>query len=341
MTINIIGIDLAKEIFHLHGLDKSEQSVMTKTLRRRQFAAYIHDLPPCIIAMEACAGAHHWGRVFRAYGHTVRLLAPHHVKPYAREQKNDRNDAKAIAVAALRPSMTYTDIKTQEQQAQAMLYKYRQRLIRTRTGQINAIRGHMAEFGIVVPKGRTHIGKLAELVTDELTELPPLAVRIGRTMFTRLETLDTEIDVLDREIKAQARSEVTTRRMMSVPGVGHMTALAIRALMADMACFKTGRGFAAAIGLVPRQKTTGGRPVLGGITKTGQRDVRRLLVVGAISVMAAAGRKDPEESPPWLRRMLASGKPFKVIAVALANKMARMIWAVTTKQEMYRQIEVG
>ncbi len=332
--VSVIGIDLAKRSFQVHGAKADGSVAFRRKLSRGKLLGFLASQPPCTVAMEACAGAHYWGREIAALGHEVRLVPPIYVKPFVKRQKNDAADAEAITEAAERPTMHFVAVKTEAQQAQAMLFHTRDLLVRQRTQTINALRGHLAEYGVVAPKGRARIWQLAAVLEDGDCGLPEAVVELGRLLFGRIEELDEKIDGLDRELLAGSREDAETARLMTIPGVGPVTAMAIQAFAPPMESFRRGRDFSAWLGLVPRQHTTGGKPRLGRISKMGQRDLRRLLVSGAMTVVTHAIRRG-EVTDPWLAGMLAR-KPKKLVAVALANKMARTVWALATKKETYR-----
>ena len=287
--------------------------------------------------MEACASAHYWGREIMQLGHEVRLIPPIYVKPFVKRQKNDATDAEAICEASQRPSMRFVAVKGEEQQARGMLFRVRDLLVRQRTQTINALRGHLAEFGIVAPQGRAHVGRLAAAL-DEADEagspLPAAVHELGTLLLERIAALDAQIAGLEKEVRVHARRDEEAARLMTIPGIGPICATAIQAFAPPMESFRCGRDFAAWLGLVPRQHSTGGKPRLGRISKMGQRDLRRLLVCGAMAQVRWALRRGETEDP-WLARMLAR-KPVMVVAVALANRMARIAWALTVNKEVYR-----
>ena len=256
------------------------------------------------------------------------------MKPFVKRQKNDAADAEAITEAAERPTMHFVAVKTEAQQAQGMLFRTRDLLVRQRTQTINALRGHLAEYGVVAPQGRARIGQLAGVLEDGDSGLPETVVELGRLLLGRIDELDEKIGGLDRQLRASAREDEETARLMTIPGIGPITAMALQAFAPPMESFRRGRDFSAWLGLVPRQHTTGGKPRLGRISKMGQRDLRRLLVTGAMTVVRHASWRG-ETSDPWLASMLAR-KPKMLVAVALANKTARRIWALTTREETYR-----
>jgi transposase len=281
--------------------------------------------------MEACATAHGWGRAISGLGHEVRLIPPIYVKPFVRRQKNDAADAEAIAEAASRPTMRFVSLKTEEQQARSMIFRTRDLLVRQRTQLVNALRGHLAEHGIVAAQGLPNVKVLA-VVLRETAEgsVHPL----GQRYLDHIARLDVEVAALDKRLRRLAKDDETSIRLQSMPGIGPITAAAIEAFAPPMATFKRGRDFAAWLGLVPRQHTTGGKPRLGRTSKMGQRDIRRLLIIGAMAVVRWAARKGAAEGS-WLGRMMAK-KPRLLVAIALANKMARSVWAMLSKDQGYR-----
>jgi transposase len=332
--VALIGIDLAKRVFQVHGATAAGKVLFRKKLSREKLLPFIAEQFPCTVAVEACATAHHWGREIQKLGHKVRLIPPAYVKPFVKRQKNDAADAEAIAEAASRPTMRYVEIKTEDQQARTMLFRTRDLLVRQRTQLINALRGHLAEHGVVVPRGAVHVKRLAEAIDDESNRLPAMVRDTGRLYLEQIDALTSQVAVLDKQLRAASCMAETTRRLQTMPGVGPITAVAIESFAPPMQSFRRGRDFAAWLGLVPRQNSTGGKQRLGRTSKMGQRDIRRLLIVGAMAVVGwAIRRKEPSGS--WITRMLAS-KPKMLVAIALANKMARGIWAMMTKNESYR-----
>ncbi|MGJ3262051.1 MAG: IS110 family transposase [Salinarimonas sp.] len=330
----IIGIDLAKNSFHLHGAAADGTVVFRKKLSRTKVLPFLASQPSATVAMEACASAHHWGREITALGHEVRLIAPIYVKPFVKRQKNDTADAEAIAEAASRPTMRFVAVKSAEQQGQGMLFRTRDLLVRQRTQTINALRGHLAEFGIVAAQGPARVEVLAKAVEDETTPLPEAARNLARLLIGQVEELGEKIGALEREIRRRAPKDERIARLMTIPGVGAICATAVHAFAPSMSTFGSGRDFAAWVGLTPRQHSTGGKARLGSTSKMGQRDIRRLLIIGASAVVTWAARKGPRPGS-WLARMMAR-KPHMLVVVALANKMARMIWAITTRETLYR-----
>ena len=338
--VSIIGIDLSKTSFQLHGAHADGSVAFRRKLSRGRVLAFLALQPHCLVAMEACGGAHYWGREIGKLGHEVRLVPPVYVKPYVKRQKNDAADAEAICEAASRPTMHFVAVKSEEQQAGMMQFGVRDLLVRQRTQVINALRGHLAEFGVVAPQGPVHVRRLALALEGEAGALLPAQVcELGRLLLEQIAELDRKVAEQDKELRAAAREDEEAARAMTVPGVGPVTAMALQALAPPLAGFRRGRDFSAWLGLVPRQHTTGGKPRLGKVSKMGQRDLRRLLVVGAMAVIRNTVRHGVVPDP-WLAGMLAR-KPRKVVAVALANRMARILWALATNKETYRASAVA
>ncbi|WP_075223203.1 IS110 family transposase [Acuticoccus yangtzensis] len=332
--VSIIGLDLAKNVIQAHGAAPDGSVVFRRKLSRGQLLKFFADQAPCTVAMEACAGAHHWARAIRSLGHEVKLIAPAYVKPFVKRQKNDAADAEAIAEAASRPTMRFVEPKSEAQQAAAMAYRTRDLLVRQRTQTINALRAHLAEFDLVVPTGITHVGRLAAFVEGDESGLPEAATALGRMLVDQIEMLGSQIEALDKELRVRASADDTARRLMTIPGVGPITAAALTTFAPPAQTFTKGRDFAAWVGLTPRQHSSGGKGRLGKTSKMGQRNIRRLLIIGAVAVVRWAARKGAPEGS-WLARMI-DRKPRMLVAVALANRMARVAWALMRNGGEYR-----
>jgi transposase len=329
-----IGIDIAKSVFQIHGVDADGTVVIRKRVSRAKFLEFFADLPPCVVGMEACATAHQWARELKKLGHDTRLMPPTYVKAYVKRGKNDAADAAAICEAVTRPSMRFVPIKSVEQQSALMLHRTRDLLIRQRTQLINALRAHLAELGLVAAKGHEGLQQLVVAVTESGAERLPSHARFAcQSIVAQLHAVQTQVNGLDKRITQDHRANADSKRLDAIPGFGVILSTAVVATMTDPKAFKTGREFAAWIGLVPRQNSTGGKERLGSISKQGDRYLRRLLVVGAISIVRTA-RMRPDKYA-WVIELLAR-RPAKVVAVALANKMARIAWAVLAKGETYR-----
>ncbi len=330
-----VGLDLAKNVFQVHGADSKGNAVLRKKLRRAQVIEFFEKLPPCLVAMEACGGAHFWGRELSRLGHDVRLIPPAYVKPFIKRQKNDAADAEAICEAAQRPNMRFVPVKSEETQAASSVFRVRELLVRQRTQAINALRGHLTEYGWVVPQGATNARRLVALVADESSGLPATARASLRVLTITLSQLDEQIEALDAEIGRRARESAVARRLMTIPGIGPLIATAIATLAPPPDMFRKGRDFAAWLGLTPRQHSTGGKQRLGATTKMGERSLRRLLIIGANSVIIKRHCHASARPGTWLARMLER-KPPMLVRVALANKMARIVWALMKSGEVYR-----
>jgi transposase len=334
MQIATIGLDIAKNVFQVHGIDAAEKVVVRKQLRRRQVLEFFKALPPCLIGMEACATAHYWARELTKLGHQVRLMPAKDVKAYVKRNKNDAADAEAICEAVRRPTVRFVAVKSAEQQGRLMLHRARDLLMRQRTQVINAMRAHLAELGIVAAQGREGIKELLKIIASEHdARLPVDAHASFVVLAAELQAMQTLIGSIEKRIMVQHRSSEASRRLESIPGIGVIGATAIAATVPDPKVFRSGRDFAAWIGIVPREDSTGGKQKLGPISKQGDRYLRRILVVGACAVLRYA-KQNPEKYP-WLTQLLAR-RPFKVVAVALANKMARMAWALLARGGTYR-----
>lgn len=331
--LHIVGVDLAKRVFQVHGADKNGRVLFRKKLSRPQFQKFLLSIPTCVIAMEACSTAHHWGREAENLGHTVHLIPPGYVKPFVKRHKNDAVDAEAIVEAALRPSMSSVAVKSKDQQAQAVLFRSRDLYLRQRTQLINALRGHLAEYGVLLPSQRASITRIVAACTEHKDGLPVPVFEMAQRMAQDIAELTKTVAEIDKALKKIADASSQARLLRSMPGVGPITAVAIQAFCPAASSFDHGRGFAAWLGLVPQQISTGGKERFGRVTKMGQRDVRRLLVTGAMSVISAAQKKGRCDDP-WLADMLKR-KPRMVVAVALANRMARRLWAMMVTERHY------
>lgn len=332
--VSIIGLDLAKTVFQAHGADASGAVVFRKKLRRDQLLGFFSSQPRCVVAMEACASAHYWAREIAALGHETRLIPPAYVKPFVKRQKNDMADAEAICEAAQRPTMRFVQAKSAEAQGAAVVFRTRDLLVRQRTQLINALRGHLSEFGFVVRQGAGHVDKLIELVADPSSDLPAEARPVLAVIAESLQSVQTKIALLDREIATRAKADPVAKRLMTIPGVGPVVATALVALAPPASTFRRGRDFAAWLGLTPRQHSSGGKERLGRTSKMGERSLRRLLILGASSAAKAAAR-DGSKASPWLTGMLTR-KPRMLVTVALANKMARIVWALMAHGGSYK-----
>jgi transposase len=334
MQITTIGFDLAKNVFQVHGIDATEKVIIRKPLRRGQVIKYFAGLSPCLIGMEACASAHYWARELTRLGHEVRLMPAKDVKAYVKRNKNDAADAEAICEAVQRPTMRFVPVKSATQQGRLMQHRTRDLLLRQRTQAINALRAHLAELGIVAGQGREGLKELLAVIADEGDARLPIDARASLIVLAaQLQALQTLIGSIEKRLVVQHRANAASKRLMSIPGIGIIGASAIAATVTDAKAFRSGRDFAAWIGLVPRQDSTGGKQKLGPISKQGDRYLRRILVVGAHSVLRRA-KLNPEKYP-WLTQLLAR-RPFKIVAVALANKMARIAWALLASGAIYR-----
>lgn len=334
MKDTMIGVDLAKRVFQVHGASMTGHVKVRKKLTREQFRRFMSEQPACIVVFEACGSANYWAWEMEALGHEAKLIAPQYVRPFVKRQKNDAADAEAIVIAARQPEMRFVVPKTAEQQAKAVLFRGRERLVNQRTELVNALRAVLYEYGHVFPVGFVHLKRMAALLDDPACDLPALVIAEGRDLVEQIAEKTERINQKTSKLKALAAETNMARRLQTMPGVGPLTALAVEAFAPDMAQFKCGRDFAAWLGLVPRQHSSGGKERLGRISKAGQSDIRRLLIIGAMSRLNWLGRRSISEGS-WLAKMLAR-KPRMLVAIALANKMARQIWAMLTKTEDYR-----
>lgn len=334
MQITTIGLDIAKHVFQVHGIDAEEKIVVRRQLRRGQVIQFFEELSPCLVGLEACATSHYWARELAKLGHEVRLMPAKDVKAYVKRNKNDAADAEAICEAVRRPTMRFVQVKSAEQQAHLMQHRARDLLIQQRTQLINSMRSHLAELGIIAPQGREGVKELLAITANDAnTQLPNDARASLLVLAAQLHALQTTIGAIEKRIMAQHRANKESRRLQTIPGIGPIGASAIAATVTNPKIFRSGRDFAAWIGLVPRQMSTGGKAKLGPISKQGDRYLRRLLVVGAVSTLRRA-KLNPQRYP-WVTRLLAR-RPFKVVAVALANKMARIAWALLIGGETCR-----
>jgi transposase len=334
MKTTTVGLDLAKNVFQVHGVDGAGVVIVRKALRRRQVMPFFEGLERCLIGLEACGTSHYWARELSALGHEVKLMPPAYVKPYVKRGKTDAGDAEAICEAVTRPTMRFVAIKSPEQQSLLALHRVRDLLIRQRTQLVNMIRGQLAEFGIVLAKGIQHVFRLVERLLDgEALDLPALAARIMIALAAQVRELQDRIGALEKELKLWSRDNQVVKRLQTIPGIGIITASALAATVTDPHQFTSGRQFAAWLGLTPRANSSGGKERLGRISKMGDQYLRRLLVNGMTAQLQSV-RRHPD-SHPWTIELLHR-KPAKLVAVAMANKTARIVWAVMTRDEIYR-----
>lgn len=335
MNLTTIGVDLAKTVFQVHGVDARGKVILRKTLKRADVVSFFVKLLPCLIGMEACGSAHFWARKLTALGHTVKLMAPQFVKPYVKTNKNDARDAEAICEAVGRPNMRFVPIKTVEQQALLGLHRARQGFVVARTAQANQIRGLLAEFGIVAPRGIVYLErKMPEVLEDAENALPPASRELFDRLYRHLQHLDGQVKELEVQIKAWHREDSASLRLQSIPGIGPLTASALVASVGDAKTFKNGRQLAAWLGLVPRQESSGGKERLLGISKRGDTYLRTLLIHGARSVLFSLKRR-AEPGEGWIARLTAR-RNANIAAVALANKNARIVWALLAHGRVYQ-----
>jgi transposase len=329
--IAVVGLDLAKNVFQVHGVGADGGVVVRRQVRRGQMLTFFSSLAPCLVGIEACASAHHWARELMALGHQVRLMPPAYVKAYVKRGKTDAADAEAIAEAVTRPTMRFVAVKSKAQQAALMLHKTRDLMVRQRTMLINAVRGHLGEYGIIAAKGAAGVRTILKAVYLEQDQLPDLARAATHGLARQLEALEREIERLETRIVAWHREDETSRRLATIPGIGPITASAIAASAPDPSLFRSGRQFAAWLGLTPRAHSSGGKERQVGISKMGDGYLRRLLVVGATAVLRMARQRG---GGAWVMGLLERKKP-KAAAVALANKTARIAWVLMSRKEIY------
>lgn len=334
MQVTTLGLDIAKSVFQLHGIDQEGRPVLRRKVRRDQLLKVLAGVDPCLVGIEACATAHHWARQIAALGHEVKLMPPTYVKAYVKRNKNDAADAEAICEAVRRPTMRFVPVKSADAQSILMLHRARHLMVRQRTAQVSAFRAHLAEYGIVAPKGRAHVPDLISLLGDDAMPLPELARQTLRLIAEVIGGLSRQIRSIEIELLAWHRSNAISQRLETIPGIGFITATALAASVADPHSFRSGRQFAAWLGLVPKQHSSGGKERMGAISKMGDRYLRHLLVVGATAVVRMSGRRKTSLSL-WADQLLER-KPFRLVTVALANKIARTAWAVMSRQQSYR-----
>jgi transposase len=333
-NVHVVGLDIAKSVFQLHGLDEAGTIVLQKRLTRARLLPFLEKLPPCLVGIEACATSHYWAREIASLGHEVRLMPAQYVKPYVKRQKNDMADAEAIAEAVTRPTMRFVAPKAPEEQSAMMLHKVRLMLNRQLVMLTNAVRAHMAEFGIIAPVGRGGVDRLVQVIEDEAdAHIPSAARQCLQMLVAQLKLVKRQILENDRQVLALTRSSELGRRLMEIPGIGPLVASALVACVPDPSVFRCGRNMAAWMGLVPRQNSSGGKERLGSITKAGNRYLRQMLFAGAMAVIRRAMQSTRRT---WIVRLLERRKP-KVAAIALANKNARIAWAMMTSGDRYRE----
>ncbi|EBJ1820363.1 IS110 family transposase [Salmonella enterica subsp. enterica] len=338
MTVTTIGIDLAKNVLQIHGVDGNGRCKLRKRIKRSQMTVFFANMPPCLIGMEACAGAHHWARILASQGHDVRLMPPQFVKPYVKTNKNDMADAEAICEAATRPNMRFVSVKTPEQQSLLSFHRARAGFVKARTAQINQIRGLLAEFGIVLPAGAVAISRhIPALLEDAENSLPVPFRRLLSSLYENVKQLSEHVEAMETAINEHFRHDELCKKIAAIPGIGVLTATAIVSTVGDGTGFKNGRQLAAWLGLVPRQYSSGGKNTLGSISKRGDAYIRTLLIHGARAVLSA--RKDKLKPESWLGRLLLR-RNRNVAAVALANKNARMLWVLLNTDKEFSPEEV-
>ena len=330
-----MGIDLAKDVFQLHGANAQGKKVLTKRLNRSKLTEYMSNLSPCLVGMEACGSSHYWARIFRGQGHDVKLMAPQFVKPYIKSNKNDPRDAEGISEAVTRPTMRFVPIKELEQQDILLLHRVRELAMKQRTAQGNQIRGLLAEYGVIVPKGISHMARLPEILEEEASKLTPVAQEILTQLYEQLKIYRKQVNDYEDKIKQHAERDPRCIAIEEIEGIGPITASALVASISDPGAFKNGREFSAWIGLVPRQFSSGNKTILGGISKRGDRYLKKLLIHGGRSVVRTCEKKTDRKSE-WVKDKLQRGG-FNKAAVAVANKNARIVWALLATGECYRK----
>lgn len=339
MHITTIGLDLAKHWFQIHGVDAAGKIVIRRRLHRTEVVAFFRKQEPCLVGMEACATAHHWARELSALGHEVKLMPPAYVKAYVKRNKNDAADAEAICEAVTRPSMRFVPVKDVAQQSVLMLHRARNLLVRQRTMLVNALRAHLAEFGVIAPQGLRHVEQLIAAIDADDLALPELARSILRLIAAQLSDTQAKVRQIEAKLAKWHRSDRVSTLLATVPGVGIMGASAIAATVSDPSLFRSGREFAAWLGMTPRQNSSGGKERLGRTSKRGDKYIRCLLVAGAVAILRHARNRATKDAA-WVRALLAR-RPAKVVAVALANRTARIVWAVMKRGEAYRAKEIA
>lgn len=334
--IKVVGIDLAKNVFQIHGTDGYGKGILRKRLSREKLIEFAANLPACLIGIEACGGAHHWARLFISMGHTVKMMSPQFVKPYVKSNKNDANDAEAIAEAVTRPTMRFVPIKNIAQQDILLLHRAKELLIKQRTAQANQIRGFLAEYGVTIAQGIHHLARLIEILEANEDKISACSKKVFLQLYEQLKIYDEQVKYYDREIREQAKNDPRCVEIQNIDGIGPITASAIVATIGDPKIFKNGREVAAWLGLVPQQHSSGNNIVLGSITKRGDRYIRKLLIHGARSAIKTCENKTDKKSQWIVEKKLRIG--FNKTAVALANKNARTIWAMLATGEAYRKV---
>jgi transposase len=336
MNIKVLGIDLAKNVFQLHGADGKGKRILSKRLTRSRLLEFIANTAPCVIGIEASCSANYWAREFKRFGHTVKIMSPQFVKPYVKSNKNDANDAAAIAEAVTRPDMRFVPIKTIEQQDALLMHRARQLAVKQRTAQVNQIRGLLAEYGIILPKGIHHIKEVPALLEKEVVKLTPISIRIFTQLYEQYKLFDKQVKQYEVDIEISANQDIRCKELMKIEGIGPMTASAAVATIGDATVFKNGRQLAAWLGMVPKQRSSGETTRLLGMSKRGDKYLRTLLIHGARTVLKYCDRKTDQKSLWLSNKKHRSG--YNVTSVALANKNARIIWAMLTTGESYRSV---